>query len=104
MDKDIPPFVKAARYPISYAGLNTVGLRRRGFSQEKINEIKDIYRVIFQKSRNYSHALQIIKKEFPDSAEKNVIISFFEKSERGVMKGYSYVHLGRNEQNDDDDI
>ncbi len=98
VDKDIPPYVKAARYPISYAGLNILGLHRRGFSQEKIDEIKEIYRIIFLESKNYSHAIQSIKNSFPDSEEKRNIISFFENSERGIMKGYSFVHSEPNSQ------
>src|SRR6185295_7298970 len=55
--KDVPPFVKAAREPLSFVGLNSVGLRRRGFSNEKIAEIQEAYRIVFQKGFNQSHAL-----------------------------------------------
>ena len=62
--KDIPPFVKAAREPIAYVGINSVGLRRRGFDSEKIREIQDIYRIIFQKNYNTTQALEIIEGDF----------------------------------------
>jgi UDP-N-acetylglucosamine acyltransferase len=86
--KDIPPFTKAAREPISYAGINTVGLRRRGFDQNKINEIQEIYRYIFLKGFNISKALEIVEREIPESDERNYIIDFIKTSESGIMKGY----------------
>jgi len=86
--KDIPPFTKAAREPLAYAGVNTVGLRRRGFSSEKIAEIQDIYRVIFLKNLNNTKALEVVEQEFPQSAERDYIIDFIRTSERGIMKGY----------------
>lgn len=87
--KDVPPFVKAAHEPLSYVGINAVGLRRRGFSPEKIAEIQDIYRLFFVKGYSNSHALEVIEKEIQPSEEKNQIISFIRKSTRGLMKGYS---------------
>jgi len=86
--KDIPPYTKAAREPLAYAGVNTVGLRRRGFSSEKIAEIQDIYRVIFLKNLNNTKALEVVEQEFPPSAERDYIIDFIRTSERGIMKGY----------------
>jgi UDP-N-acetylglucosamine acyltransferase len=86
--KDIPPFTKAAREPLTYAGINTIGLRRRGFSSEKINEIQEIYRYIFLKGINNSKALEIVEREIPDSDERNYILDFIKTSERGIMKGY----------------
>lgn len=87
--KDVPPFVKAAHEPLSYVGINAVGLRRRGFSPEKIAEIQDIYRLFFVKGYSNSHALEVIEKEIQPSEEKNQILSFIRKSTRGLMKGYS---------------
>jgi UDP-N-acetylglucosamine acyltransferase len=87
--KDIPPFVMAAREPAAFAGVNSVGLKRRGFTSEQIEEIKDIYRVIFNKGLNYTNAVKKVKAEFPDSDIKNTIIDFFEKSDRGVIPTYS---------------
>jgi UDP-N-acetylglucosamine acyltransferase len=86
--KDVPPFVKAAREPLSYVGINSVGLKRRGFSQEKIAEIHEAYRIVFQKGYNQSHALQHLENEMPPTKERNEIIDFIKNSSRGLMKGY----------------
>lgn len=91
VDKDIPPFVKAARYPISYAGVNTIGLSRRGFSQESINTISDIYRYLFQKGLTVSHAVEAIKEQYGHTDEGKVILSFIGGANTGLMKGYSYM-------------
>lgn len=86
--KDVPPFTKAAREPLAYAGINSVGLRRRGYSSEKINEIQEIYRIIFLKGLNNSKALELVQKELPQSPERDYIINFIASSERGIMKGF----------------
>ena len=86
--KDVPPFTKAAREPLTYAGINTVGLRRRGFASETLSEIQEIYRYIFLKGLNNSKALDIVEKEVPASPEKDYIVEFIRTSERGIMKGY----------------
>lgn len=86
--KDVPPFTKAAREPLAYAGVNTIGLRRRGFNADKINEIQDIYRHIFLKGLNNSKALEVVEHDIPSSAERDYIIDFIRTSERGIMKGY----------------
>lgn len=86
--KDVPPYTKAAREPLAYAGINTVGLRRRGFSPEKIAEIQEIYRYIFQKGLNNLKALDVVRNNIPPSPERDYIIRFIETSERGIMKGY----------------
>lgn len=87
--KDVPPFVKAARNPLSYAGINSIGLRRRGFTPEKIAEIQNLYRILFQKNKNTSQALAIIEAEFEATKERDQIIQFLQNSSRGVMKGYN---------------
>lgn len=87
--KDVPPFVKAAREPLSYVGVNSIGLKRRGFSLDKINHILDIYRILFVRSYNVSKALSIIEAEIPVSDERDEIISFIRETGRGIMKGYS---------------
>jgi UDP-N-acetylglucosamine acyltransferase len=89
--KDVPPFVKAAREPLSFMGLNSVGLKRRGFSQEKIILIQDIYRIVFQKGYNSSQALQVIETEVKPSAERDEIVAFMKSSTRGILKGYATV-------------
>jgi len=86
--KDVPPYVKAAHEPLSYAGINSVGLRRRGFSNDIISEIQNIYRTIFVKGYSYSHALEVVEKEHQPSTEKDVIVNFIKSSSRGIMKGY----------------
>jgi len=87
--KDVPPFTKAAREPLSYVGINSIGLRRRGFSPEKIKEIQDIYRIIYLRGYNVSQSLAIIEAEMPATSERDEIISFTNNSSRGIMKGYS---------------
>ena len=87
--KDVPPFVKAAREPLSFVGINSIGLRRRGFTPDKISEIQDIYRIIFMKNYNVSQAVAYLEAEFPASAERDEIISFIGNSSRGIMKSYS---------------
>lgn len=85
--KDVPPFVKAAREPLSYAGINSVGLRRRGYTNEQINEIQEIYRLIYLRGLNNSDALDKIELELPTSRERDEILNFIRTSERGIMKG-----------------
>ena len=89
--KDIPPFTKAAREPLSYMGVNSIGLRRRGFSAELINMIQDIYRIIYLKGYNVSQAVEIIETELPVTQERDEILSFIANSSRGIMKGYSKI-------------
>lgn len=86
--KDVPPFTKAAREPLSYSGINSIGLRRRGFSAEKIKEIQDIYRILFVKGYNVTQALRYIEAEMPATPERDEIVSFIGNSSRGIMKGY----------------
>lgn len=86
--KDIPPFIKVAREPMSYAGLNSIGLRRRGFSNEKIFEIQHIYRVLFQSKMNVSQATSFIEKEMMPTAERDEILQFIANAPRGIVKGY----------------
>ncbi len=87
--KDVPPFTKAAREPLSYVGVNSIGLRRRGFTSDKINEIQDIYRYIYLKGYNVSQALEYIEANLPATSERDEIITFISKSSRGIMKGYA---------------
>ncbi|HAH60350.1 MAG: acyl-ACP--UDP-N-acetylglucosamine O-acyltransferase [Lentimicrobium sp.] len=87
--KDVPPFTKAAREPLSYVGINSIGLRRRGFSADKIREIQDIYRFIYLKGNNVSQALEYIEANLPATSERDEIISFISRSSRGIMKGYA---------------
>ena len=86
--KDIPPFVKAAREPLSYVGINSVGLRRRGFDNKVIMEIQSIYRILYQKKFNNTQAVKIIEGEMEATKERDEIIQFIRNSQRGIMKGY----------------
>lgn len=85
--KDVPPYTKAAREPLSYAGINSVGLRRRGYTNEKIAEIQEIYRIIYLSGLNNAEALDKIELELPPSKERDEIINFLRNSDRGIMKG-----------------
>ena len=86
--KDVPPYVKAAREPLSYVGINSVGLRRRGYTTEKIREIQGIYRLLYQKNYNNSQASAIIEAEMEATRERDEILQFIKNSHRGIMKGY----------------
>ena len=83
---DVPPYVLADREPLAYMGLNVVGLQRRGFEKERIDEIHNIYRALYQKGMNFTQALEYIEKEFRQSTERDYIVDFFRKSERGVIR------------------
>ena len=87
--KDVPPFVKAARNPISYMGINSIGLRRRGFQSKKIKEIQNIYRIIYQKKYNTAQSLRVIEGELEATPEREDIMQFIQTSQRGIMKGYN---------------
>jgi len=87
--KDVPPYTKAAKEPLSYVGINSIGLRRRGFSSEKISEIQEIYRTLYQKNYNNTQALEIIEAEMEATPERDEITLFIRNSQRGIMKGYS---------------
>ncbi|HIA35814.1 MAG TPA: acyl-ACP--UDP-N-acetylglucosamine O-acyltransferase [Flavobacteriales bacterium] len=87
--KNVPPYVKAAREPLSYAGINSIGLRRRGFSNETILNIEDIYRIIYVRSNNISQALNAVELEVPASDEKQNIIKFIRESTKGIIRGPS---------------
>ena len=84
--KDIPPYIIAGREPIAYCGLNLVGLRRRGFSNELIENIHNAYRIIYQSGKNVSEALKQIREEIPMTPEIEYIVSFIESSKRGIIR------------------
>ena len=89
--KNVPPFVKAAREPLAYAGVNSVGLKRRGFSEEVVRLIEDVYRIIYVKNQNISKALEEVEKEISPSAERNQILDFIRASDKGIMRGKTSV-------------
>lgn len=84
--KDVPPFVLAGHRPLAYAGINIVGLRRRGFTPEKIDEIKEMYRIIYQSGLNTTDACNKIEEEFTVSNERDLILNFIRSSKRGIVK------------------
>lgn len=84
--KDVPPYALAGKRPLSYCGINIVGLRRRGFTNDQIENIRDIYRVIYQSGLNVSDACKKVEEEFPDSVEKRNILNFIAASKRGIIK------------------
>lgn len=85
--KDVPPFAMAGREPLSYAGVNTRGLRRRNFSAETIREIQAVYRILYLSGRNHSQAIQKLTDEFPPSDIRDEIIAFVKASPRGIIRG-----------------
>ena len=87
--KDVPPFIKAGRSPLSYVGVNSVGLQRRGFTKEAVNEILEVYRNIYNKGLNITQALEFIERNLPESPEKTSIISFIKASDKGIVKQFS---------------
>jgi UDP-N-acetylglucosamine acyltransferase len=89
INKDVPPYIIAAREPISYSGINSVGLRRRNFSNEQITEIQNIYRIIFQSGLAVSNSVARVEAEFGQSNIKDEILNFIKKSERGILKGFA---------------
>ncbi|MGN1239219.1 MAG: acyl-ACP--UDP-N-acetylglucosamine O-acyltransferase [Muribaculaceae bacterium] len=88
VNKDIPPYVKAGREPIAYAGINSIGLRRRNFTNEQIREIQEIYRYLYLSGLNNSDAVERIEAELPASKERDEIIMFVRNSKRGIIRGY----------------
>jgi UDP-N-acetylglucosamine acyltransferase len=85
--KNVPPYVKAAREPLSFAGVNTVGLRRRNFDNGTIAHIEDIYRMIYVHNSNMSRALHAADMELPRTAEKSIILDFIKESDKGIIRG-----------------
>jgi len=88
VNKDITPYVKAAREPISYAGINSIGLRRRNFSNDTIRDIQEIYRYLYLSGLNVSDAVERIEAELPATKERDEIILFVRNAKRGIIRGY----------------
>ncbi|MCF0211513.1 MAG: acyl-ACP--UDP-N-acetylglucosamine O-acyltransferase [Bacteroidales bacterium] len=89
--KDIPPYVRAGRYPISYIGVNSIGLHRRGFTSEQINNITDIYRIIFMNGYSVRHATELVKEQYGKTAEGKSVLGFIGSATTGLMKGYTFM-------------
>lgn len=84
--KDVPPYVKAAREPMSFAGINTVGLQRSKFSPEKITEITNIYKILFIEKNTTSSALEKVIATFAPTPERDAIVDFIKSSKTGIIK------------------
>lgn len=97
--KNVPPYVKAAREPLSYAGVNTIGLKRRSFSNDQIQHIQEIYRILFVKGYNTTRALKVIEDKVKATPERNNILTFIRNADPGIMKGFR--HLNGNRIDDD---
>lgn len=85
-NKDLPPFIMAGRYPMSYERVNSIGLHRRGFSNEQISRIQDVYRMLYMSGLNTSDAIDKILNEIPQSPERDAIVSFVKNSKRGIVR------------------
>lgn len=83
--KDVPPYVLAGREPLAFEGVNRVGLLRRGFTEDQVNQIKDMYDCIYFKGMNVSQALEYIEANYPASEYRDTILGFIRSSERGII-------------------
>lgn len=87
--KDIPPYVKAAHYPLSFVGANFIGLRRRNFTSDQIGQIQEMFRILFQSGMNYSNACNLIEETVPPTRERDLVLDFVRTSKRGILKPYN---------------
>ena len=85
--KNVPPYIKAARAPLAFIGVNSIGLRRRGFLQDRIQRIEDIYRTLYVQNANMSQALKVADVEFPKCEEKDLVLDFIRESDKGIIRG-----------------
>lgn len=85
--KDVPPYVKAAREPLCYAGVNSIGLKRRGFSSEQIHNIQDIYRILYVRGFNTTQAVERIQSICEQTPERDTILNFISQANRGIIRG-----------------
>lgn len=99
--KDVPPFTKAAREPLSYCGINSIGLRRRGFTNEQINDVADIYRTLYLRGYNTNQALDKIELEHNPSRERDEIVNFIRSSTKGILRGPDIRGGAKNEIDED---
>ena len=84
--KDVPPFITAAGEPLTYAGINSVGLKRRGFTSDEIHTVQNMYRTLYQSGKNISQAVELVKEEIPVSDLRNTVLDFIENSSRGLIR------------------
>lgn len=86
LSKDVPPYAIVGDRPVTFSGINVVGLRRRGFTMEQIDRMRDVYRIIYMNGLNVSDACRAAEAELPDSPEKRIILDFIENSKRGIVR------------------
>ena len=86
--KDVPPYIKAGREPLSYVGINSVGLRRRGFRDEKIHHIQEVYRVLYTRGLNTTKGVMQLEEQIAATPERDEIILFIHNAKRGIIRGY----------------
>lgn len=92
INKDIPPYILCGREPLTFAGINVVGLRRRGFTQDQIRVIKDMYDIIYNSGYNFADAVAKVEAGFPPSEERDTILDFIKSSKRGIVRGFGTNH------------
>ena len=86
INKDIPPYIIAAREPIAFCGINSIGLNRRGFTPEQIHTIQEVYRLIYNNGMNTTQALDYIESNIPACPERDAILDFVRASTRGIVR------------------
>ena len=85
--KDVPPYIKAAREPLTFAGVNSVGIRRRGFSDDQVREIEDIYRILYVQNNNVSKGKIAVLESLPETSLRSQILDFIDASDKGIIRG-----------------
>jgi UDP-N-acetylglucosamine acyltransferase len=85
--KNVPPFIKVAREPLSYIGVNSIGLRRRGYSDEQVARLEDIYRSLFVHNNSIVAGVKQVMDTLPDSEERDIVLAFIQRSDKGVVRG-----------------
>ena len=93
--KSVPPYIRAAREPLSYIGVNRIGLQRRGFSIAQINAIHEIYRILFVKGLNITNAVTEIEASVPVSEERDEVVAFINATEKtGIIRSFQALDDG----------
>ena len=91
LGQDAPPFVIVRNDTMRFAGINKIGLSRRGFTPERIGEIHDACRILFQSGLNYMSGCEEVEKQVPQSKERDELVKFIRESKRGIIKPYESV-------------
>lgn len=91
LGQDVPPFIIVRNDTMRFAGINKIGLSRRGFTPERIGEIHDACRILFQSGLNYMSGCEEVEKQVPQSKERDELVKFIRESKRGIIKPYESV-------------